>query len=131
MPLLPDELENDTPTQQPPLTDATDVLALLRDKWRAPTLLLLSKSSGPLRYADIDRALDGISHTMLTRTLRHLETMGLVKRESFAEVPVRVEYSLTPLGRSLSQPLLGLEKWAKTHSHDVWQMGQSLEASRS
>ena len=81
------------------------VLALLAEKW---TLLVLSQlANGPMRTAQIRRGVDGVSEKMLIQTLRKLESFGLVSRRSFPELPPRVEYRLTPLGRSLAR-LAGL-----------------------
>ena len=81
------------------------VLAVLAEKW---TLLVLAQlSRGPLRTAEIRRGVDGVSEKMLIQTLRKLETFGLVSRKSYPELPPRVEYRLTTLGRSLAR-LAGL-----------------------
>ncbi len=80
-------------------------MAVLAEKW---TLLVLSQlTRGPMRTAEIRRSVDGVSEKMLIQTLRKLESFGLVSRRSFPEVPPRVEYRLTPLGRSLAR-LAGL-----------------------
>ena len=81
------------------------MLALLAEKW---TLLIVSQlAKGPMRTAEIRRSVDGVSEKMLIQTLRKLEGFGLVSRRSYPEVPPRVEYRLTPLGRSLAR-LTGL-----------------------
>jgi DNA-binding HxlR family transcriptional regulator len=81
------------------------VLAVLAEKW---TLLVLTQlTRGPMRTAEIRRSIEGVSEKMLIQTLRKLESFGLVSRRSFPEVPPRVEYRLTPLGRSLAR-LAGL-----------------------
>jgi DNA-binding HxlR family transcriptional regulator len=81
------------------------VLAVLAEKW---TLLVLAQlAKGPLRTAEIRRGVDGVSEKMLIQTLRKLETFGLVNRKSYPELPPRVEYRLTALGRSLAR-LAGL-----------------------
>jgi DNA-binding HxlR family transcriptional regulator len=81
------------------------VLAVLAEKW---TLLVVSQlANGPMRTAQIRRSVDGVSEKMLIQTLRKLEGFGLVSRRSYPEVPPRVEYRLTPLGRSLAR-LTGL-----------------------
>jgi DNA-binding HxlR family transcriptional regulator len=81
------------------------VLAVLAEKW---TLLILSQlASGPMRTAEIRRGVDGVSEKMLIQTLRKLESFGLVSRRAYPELPPRVEYRLTPLGRSLAR-LAGL-----------------------
>jgi DNA-binding HxlR family transcriptional regulator len=78
---------------------------MLAEKW---TLLIVAQlAEGPMRTAEIRRRVDGISEKMLIQTLRKLESYALVSRRSYPEVPPRVEYRLTPLGRSLSR-LAGL-----------------------
>jgi len=81
------------------------MLALLAEKWSL--LVLAQLAGGPMRTAEIRRRVDGVSEKMLIQTLRKLEGFGLVSRRSFPEVPPRVEYRLTPLGRSLAR-LAGL-----------------------
>jgi len=78
-------------------------------------LLVRSLDSGPLRTGELRRRVDGISQKMLTQTLQELSSYGIVSRKSYHEVPPRVEYSLTPLGASLSQLLRHLEAWVVTN----------------
>jgi DNA-binding HxlR family transcriptional regulator len=81
------------------------VMAVLAEKW---TLLVVAAlADGPMRTAEIRRCVDGVSEKMLIQTLRKLEAYALVSRRSYPEVPPRVEYRLTPLGRSLAR-LAGL-----------------------
>jgi DNA-binding HxlR family transcriptional regulator len=87
-----------------------DLLDHLSDKW---TLLVVGMlESGPVRYSEIKNRVPGISQRMLTLTLKKLERDGLVSRRSFAEVPPRVEYSLTELGRTLLAPAVAFARWA-------------------
>ncbi len=65
-----------------------------------------------MRFTELLRAVPGISHRMLTQTLRGMERDGLVIRESFAEVPPRVEYSLSEFGATLMEPVVQLALWA-------------------
>jgi DNA-binding HxlR family transcriptional regulator len=83
---------------------------------RRPIYLL---SQGTKRYGQLQREIDGISQKMLTQTLRNLEEDGLVRRVVYPEVPPRTEYSLTPLGETLRQPLGSLCEWAETHIAEV------------
>lgn len=87
-----------------------DILSQLGDKWTLMVILCLG--SGPLRFNAIQRAVVGISHRMLTVTLRKLERDGLVSRTVFAEVPPRTEYALTPLGVSFTEPVMAIANWA-------------------
>ncbi len=87
-------------------------LGLLASKWKIDVLYLLA--SGACRYSQLHRQLP-VSKKVLTDTLRSLERDGLVRRKIFAEVPARVEYSLTALGWSLTQVLMALYEWGSEH----------------
>src|ERR1700683_1853694 len=75
-------------------------------------LVLYALEGGTLRFAELRRVVEGVSQKMLTQTLRLLERDGLGRGEVFAGVPPHVEYSLTPLGRSLSGRIAGIREWA-------------------
>jgi len=94
-----------------------DVLARIGDKWTVYVVGFLQ--DGPMRFNELRRAVGGISQRMLTLTLRHLERDGLVSRTVHAEVPPRVDYELTDLGRTLIQPAVTLAEWAVEHDPDV------------
>jgi len=70
---------------------------------------------GKLRFSDLRRSIEGISQRMLTHTLRQLERDGLAQRTVYPSVPIRVEYGLTALGRTLIEPLTALAQWAESH----------------
>ncbi|MCB1487979.1 MAG: helix-turn-helix transcriptional regulator [Bauldia sp.] len=89
------------------------VLDRIGDKWTVMVVGVLSK--GPLRFNAMMRAIDGVSHRMLTRTLRSLERDGLVNRAVYPTVPPKVEYELTEVGHSLIKPLRALLGWAREH----------------
>jgi len=89
------------------------ILAFVGDKWSVLTVMLLRDR--PRRFNEIKRIVEGISQQMLTRTLRGLERDGMVTRTIFPTSPPQVEYALTDLGRSLSQPVLALGMWAQKH----------------
>ena len=89
------------------------LLDRIADKWT--TLVVHALSEGTLRYSELQREIGGISQKMLTQTLRSLEHDGLVERRVYPVVPPMVEYSLTPLGRSLEEPLAAICKWAERH----------------
>jgi DNA-binding HxlR family transcriptional regulator len=91
-------------------TAVNDVLARVGDKWTIRVIMALG--AGPLRFNALKREIDAISQRMLTRTLRVLERDGLVRRLVEPSVPPRVEYSLTPLGRSLQEPVTVIGQWA-------------------
>src|SRR5437016_4101698 len=86
------------------------ILDRIGDKWTVMVVGVLSK--GPLRFNAIMREIGGVSHRMLTLTLRSLERDGLVTRTAFATIPPKVEYDLTSLGRALIEPLRVLSNWA-------------------
>jgi DNA-binding HxlR family transcriptional regulator len=92
-------------------------LARIANKWTAMAVSVLG--NGRLRFGDLKTQLEGISGKVLTETLRDLERDGLVTRHVHAEVPPRVEYELTPLGRTLYEPLLALCRWAEEHIAEV------------
>jgi DNA-binding HxlR family transcriptional regulator len=93
------------------------LLDRISDKWVA--LALASLSDGPQRYSELSRRLAGVSQKMLTQTLRSLERDGLVSRDVTPSVPVRVDYELTDLGRSLQQTMLVLKGWAEDNMDRV------------
>jgi DNA-binding HxlR family transcriptional regulator len=89
------------------------VLDLIANKWTAIIIYLLSQ--GTKRYNQLQREIGGISQKMLTQTLRRLERDGIVERKVYAVVPPMVEYSLTPLGETLIEPLCKLCEWAEAN----------------
>ncbi|MBW4717878.1 winged helix-turn-helix transcriptional regulator [Saccharothrix obliqua] len=94
-----------------------EVLDRIGDKWTVLTIGTLS--TGPLRYSDLRASIPGISQRMLTQTLKHLERDGLITRTSYPEVPPRVEYDLTDLGRSLVNAVTAMAGWAATHHSEI------------
>ncbi|MBV8976535.1 MAG: helix-turn-helix transcriptional regulator [Alphaproteobacteria bacterium] len=86
------------------------VLALVGDKWSILVVARLGQRT--MRFNELRRDVEGISQRMLTLTLRGLERDGLITRTVFPTVPPRVDYALTPLGRSLLEPVTGLCEWA-------------------
>ncbi len=93
------------------------LLDRIGDRWTV--LLIAALEGGPRRFSQLLRTVDGISQKMLTQTLRSLEADGLVLRTVHPEIPPRVEYELTELGRSLLEPLGALIDWASTHMGEV------------
>lgn len=86
------------------------LLDRIGDKWTVMVVGVLSR--GPQRFNAIQREIEGLSHRMLTITLRGLERDGLVNRTAFATIPPKVEYELTQLGWSLLEPLQAMAAWA-------------------
>ena len=105
--------------------DATDiemvrgtqvVLDLLARKWSVGVLYLLAR--GTRRYSELFYEVGEVSKKALTQTLRALERDGLTARDVYAEVPPRVEYSLTPLGWRLTSLLMAMYEWSAEHLDD-------------
>ena len=98
------------------------VLERIADKWTALIIQVLAR--GTLRYSALRREIGDISQKMLTQTLRSLERDGLVRRKVHPVASPKVEYTLTPLGRTLIEPLQGLCRWTEKHLPE-------LEANRN
>ncbi|MEM8619755.1 MAG: helix-turn-helix domain-containing protein [Actinomycetota bacterium] len=95
-----------------------DVLDLIGSKWSV--LVIGRLEEGPHRFGELRRAVPGITQKMLTQTLRRLEEDGMVHREVLAEMrPPRVEYSLTDLGETITDPLEAIRIWTEQHLPDV------------
>lgn len=103
------------------------VLNLITDKWSV--LVIYSLISGPCRYTQLQKNIHGISKKMLTQTLRQLEKDGLVARYVYDIIPPRVDYSLTPLGKTLIEPLTALCNWAQNHMEAVEAARKRYQAS--
>jgi DNA-binding HxlR family transcriptional regulator len=95
----------------------SQVLARVGEKWSVLIIMMLAER--PRRFSELRRMIVGISQRMLTLCLRGLERDGLVKRTIFPVVPPRVEYELTPLGRSLCGPVNALGTWAHNHIAEI------------
>jgi DNA-binding HxlR family transcriptional regulator len=95
----------------------SQVLARIGEKWSVLIIIMLAEKTR--RFSELKRAIGGVSQRMLTLSLRGLERDGLVKRTVFAVVPPRVEYELTPLGRSLHVPVSALGAWARGHLAEI------------
>jgi DNA-binding HxlR family transcriptional regulator len=90
-----------------------DVLDRIGDKWSV--LVIVELASGPRRFRELQRAIDGISQRMLTLTVRRLERDGLVLRTVYPTVPAQVDYRLTETGASLTHLVKALADWSLTH----------------
>ena len=88
-------------------------LAMISGRWKIPIVFHLL--SGRKRFSDLARALTGVSQKMLTQQLREMERNGLVMRQVYAQVPPKVEYSLTVLGASLRPVVEAMCHWGETH----------------
>ena len=94
-----------------------EVLSRVGDKWSVQVIVLLGE--GTKRFTELKRAIEGISQRMLTLTLRALERDGLVTRTVYPDVPLRVDYILTPLGRTLLTPVETIAAWAQDHRQEI------------
>ena len=92
------------------------ILDQIADKW---SVLVLAVLAEPRRFNAIKRRLDGITQRVLTQTLRRLERNGMVARRILSGPPLGVEYSLTPLGRSLQGPFSALYEWTVANMVDI------------
>ncbi|WP_369371284.1 winged helix-turn-helix transcriptional regulator [Promicromonospora sp. Populi] len=102
------------PTEACPISPVVD---LVFSRWTTPILWVLHEH-GTQRFVELERRI-GVTPKVLTQRLRQLERDGLVRREIFAEVPPRVEYRITELGRSLHTVFAALGDWSGTHMSDV------------
>jgi DNA-binding HxlR family transcriptional regulator len=105
-----------------------EVLNRVGDKWSVLIVQLLA--DGPKRFSELRRTIEGISQRMLTLTLKGLERDGLVTRTVYPTVPLRVEYQLTELGRTLRKPIQSLAKWAQENREGIQQARNQYDAKR-
>jgi DNA-binding HxlR family transcriptional regulator len=89
----------------------TDVIDRISDKWSVHAIIMLGRNE-KLRFGELKKGIHGISQRMLTVTLKHLEQDGLLTRKVYPQIPPKVEYQLTDLGRSLLGQLIKLSEWA-------------------
>ena len=108
---------------------AREILDRIGDKWSVYVIDALA--AGTRRFSELRRDVDGVSQRMLTVTLRALERDGLIVRHVYPVIPPRVEYSLTPLGRSLLAIVEALVAWSADHITDVGQARRSYDARLS
>ena len=90
-------------------------VGLIHGKWKCVLLNLLLE--GTKRFSELQRSLPEITPRMLTNQLREMEADGLIDRKLYAQVPPKVEYSLSPLGRSLEPVIAQLRSWGQAHMH--------------
>jgi DNA-binding HxlR family transcriptional regulator len=106
-----------------------ELLTKIGDKWTIFVILSLDLLGGRARFSELERAVPRISQRMLSSTLKSLGRDGLIIRELFPEVPPRVEYEITNLGKSLLRPTQGLVDWAKTNWEQVRRAQSKYDAS--
>ncbi|MEQ4720269.1 helix-turn-helix domain-containing protein [Nonomuraea sp. B19D2] len=97
--------------------EVRQILDRIADKWSLLVIALLDCQS--LRFTQLRREIDGVSQRMLSVTLRQLERDGLVSRTVHPVVPPRVDYALTPLGRTLHQTIKALVTWTEEHQREI------------
>ncbi|SPT60505.1 winged helix-turn-helix transcriptional regulator [Actinomadura madurae] len=104
------------------------LLGIVGKQWS--TMVLVELAEGPRRYAQISRAMPGVSAKMLTQTLRSLERDGFVARTVTPSVPVQVEYALTVLGERIMPLITSMLEWANRHIEDVHEARERYDGSR-
>lgn len=97
--------------------EVRQILDRIADKWSLLAIALLDRRT--MRFTELSREIDGISQRMLTKTLRHLERDGLVRRTVHPVVPPRVDYELTPLGVTLHATIQSLVTWTEQHQAEI------------
>jgi DNA-binding HxlR family transcriptional regulator len=109
-----------------------DMLSRIGDKWSLLVVLVLeSMPDRRGRFSDLKRRIPGISQRMLTATVRNLERDGVLTRHVYAEVPPRVEYELTALGRGLMDPVRGLVLWLQLHWQEIRTSRDRFDAKKA
>lgn len=114
---LPGNLAGETKAVIPTTCRAREVLQRVGDKWSVLAIDLLGQ--GTMRFTELHRAIDGITARMLTVTLRGLERDGIVTRTIHPVIPPRVEYALTPMGRTLLNTIGQLVSWTDSHLPEI------------
>ncbi len=97
---------------------ARDVLSRVAGKWPLWVLHVVAANGGPMRFSRVMEQVEGVSQKVLTQTLRQLERDGLLSRKVYPQVPPRVDYNLTPLGKELLEQVLPLWQWVAGRAAD-------------
>src|SRR6478735_6017538 len=97
--------------QRSPACWAELTLNVVGGRWKVPILFHLA--DGPMRFSELKRTIEGVTQKMLTQQLREMERDGVVSRKIYAQVPPKVEYSLTPMGKSLAPVVEAMCRWGK------------------
>lgn len=100
---------------QPELCKVDDALGILVGKWK-PMILLILLQEGTKRFSDLKRSVPGITQKMLTKQLRELEEEDIITRNVYAQVPPKVEYSISEYGKSLEPILVAMHEWGAAHT---------------
>lgn len=109
---------------QPELCRVDDALGILVGKWK-PIILLILLQYGTHRFSELKRRVPGITQKMLTNQLRELEEEDIITRKVYAQVPPKVEYSITEYGKSLQPILVAMHDWGTAHTHRKMKKSQS------
>ena len=104
-------------TKELPACPVETTLTLIGDKWKV--LILRDLMPGTKRFGELKKSIDTVSQKVLTAQLRDMEANGLMRREVYAEVPPRVEYSLTEFGQSLKPILDAMWNWGEDYKNSV------------
>jgi DNA-binding HxlR family transcriptional regulator len=110
-------MNSETLDQSPFICGLDATLRLVGGKWKPLILFFLAR--GPRRYGELKRDVRGVSDKMLIQQLRELEAHEIVVRRDYQEVPPRVDYALTPFGRSLVEALAPLCDWGERHTAEI------------
>jgi DNA-binding HxlR family transcriptional regulator len=106
-----------------------EVLDHVAGKWSIS--IIVAAANGPVRFTELERAVEGISRRMLTLNLRKLERDGLLVRTVYPTVPPKVEYTLTDMARELYSSLRGLLDWAERHRGEIGRARAVYDAARA
>jgi len=118
-------MSTETETNFPFICGLDASLRVIGGKWKPLILFFLNR--GPMRYGALKRSVRGVSDKMLIQQLKELEAHGIITRTDYKEIPPRVDYALTPLGRSLCTALMPLCGWGDQHSATIASMLEKRE----
>ena len=110
---MPAEVESPAPAPILPACPVEITLSLMADKWKF--LIIRDLLTGTKRFGELQKSIGGVSQKVLTNNLRQMEKSGLINRKVYAEVPPKVEYSLTDLGKSLKPILDSMVNWGENY----------------
>lgn len=109
-----------TPQERELVDRVAEMMGIIGSKWK-PAIVFCLVFSGPLRFSELRKAIPDVTQKMLTQRLRALERDGLVKRSFFKEIPPRVEYETTELGRSIHPLFKSICDWGITNMKEISQ----------
>ncbi|HET8572240.1 MAG TPA: helix-turn-helix domain-containing protein [Edaphocola sp.] len=120
------EEEHNATNCQASISAVKDSLYVLNGKWKLPVIIALSE--GPKRFKELERAIEGISPRVLSKELRELELNEFIERKVYDEIPVRINYELTPYSDSLKEIIGSLVEWGQKHRKHI--MGKKKKNSK-